>query len=115
VAGPFSIKVSNVQIPTELPDPMGFAPNPGGSYAALDIEIRNTGSSPAKFTALDVRLEATSGKGLEWETRDVALVKAKEIADGALLSAHLYIEVPAGESLKALVFDPYGARATIEL
>ena len=115
LAAPFSIKVSNVQIPTELPDPMGFGPNPGGSYAALDVEIHNTSTDPAQFTALYVTVIATSGKSLNWQTRDIDLIKAKEIAGGAQLSAHLYVEVPAGESPKALVFDPDGAKATIDL
>lgn len=115
IALPLSITVSNIQIPTELPDPSPWGPNPGGSYAAVDVEIRNTSSAPVPFTALDVRVTAISGKGLSWQTRDVEFVTAKEIAGGALLAAHLYIEVPAGESPKAFVFDPHGVNATIDL
>ncbi|MEP7115908.1 MAG: hypothetical protein ABI862_21765 [Ilumatobacteraceae bacterium] len=112
---PFSITVSNFQNPTELPDLMGFGPSVGASYAALDIQIANTRNAPVRFTALNVTVVATSGKSLSWQTRDVELVKAKEIAGGALLSAHLYVEVPAGDSPRAFVFDPHGAGATIEL
>jgi hypothetical protein len=94
---------------------MTFGPNPGGSYAALDVEIRNTSSAPVRFTSLNVTVESTSGKSLAWQTRDTHFFTAREIAGGALLSAHLYVEVPAGESPTAFVFDPHGVRATIDL
>ncbi len=114
-AGPLQIALSNLRAPTELPEGMGFGPNAGGSYAALDVEILNTSASTVRFTALDVAVSAVSGRSLSWQALDVDLVKATEIEGLANLAARLYIQIPEGEALAALVFDPRGIAATIPI
>ena len=116
IEGPLRIAVRELRLATELPEEMGgFGPNPGASYAAVDIEISNTSNSTERFTALNVTFTAASGQSLVWQTFDMGLVTATEIAGHAALAARVYIEIPDGETLASFVFDPLGHAATIRL
>jgi len=86
---------------------------PNGRWVLVDWTIKNEGTIDFDPTFIDFKLQTADGflitRGNSAGHRTPQLDTAK-IAPGQLARGYLVYDVPAGQALKAAIFQPAGAR-----